>query len=79
MTVLLKTFNEVITTDKSKDALQDSISNLKDITVISLKFFKLLSILSWLFASSSSTDSVNFFNVWLISAILFIEVFMAIK
>ena len=32
MTVLLKTFNEVITTDKSKDALQDSISNLKDIT-----------------------------------------------
>ncbi len=32
MTVLLKTFNEVVTTDKSKDALQDSISNLKDIT-----------------------------------------------
>lgn len=32
MTILLKTFNEVVTTDKSKDALQDSISNLKDIT-----------------------------------------------
>ncbi|MDE7033631.1 MAG: MlaD family protein, partial [Mucispirillum sp.] len=32
MTVLLKTFNEVVTTEQSKDALQDSISNLKDIT-----------------------------------------------
>lgn len=32
MTTLLKSFNEVITTDESKNALQDSISNLKDIT-----------------------------------------------
>lgn len=32
MTTLLKSFNEVITTDQSKNALQDSISNLKDIT-----------------------------------------------
>lgn len=32
MTVLLKTFNEVVTTDQSKNALQDSIANLKDIT-----------------------------------------------
>lgn len=32
MTILLKSFNEVITTDESKNALQDSISNLKDIT-----------------------------------------------
>lgn len=32
MTTLLKSFNEIITTDKSKDALQDSIANLKDIT-----------------------------------------------
>lgn len=32
MEILLKSFNEVITTDKSKNALQDSISNLKDIT-----------------------------------------------
>lgn len=31
MTVLLKTFNEVVTTDQSKNALQDSIANLKDI------------------------------------------------
>ena len=30
--MLLKTFNEVITTDQSKNALQDSIANLKDIT-----------------------------------------------
>ncbi len=32
MTTLLKSFNEVITTDSSKNALKDSISNLKDIT-----------------------------------------------
>lgn len=32
MTTLLKSFNEVITTDESKNALQDSLSNLKDIT-----------------------------------------------
>mgnify|MGYP003375180789 CR=1 FL=1 len=32
MTTLLKAFNEVITTDTSKNALQDSIANLKDIT-----------------------------------------------
>lgn len=32
MTVLLKTFNEVVTTDQSKNSLQDSIANLKDIT-----------------------------------------------
>lgn len=32
MTILLKSFNDVITTDKSKNALQDSIANLKDIT-----------------------------------------------
>lgn len=32
MTTLLKSFNEVITTDESKNALQDSISNLKEIT-----------------------------------------------
>ena len=32
MTILLKTFNEVVTTDQSKNALQDSIANLKDIT-----------------------------------------------
>lgn len=32
MTTLLKSFNEVITTDESKNALQDSISNLKNIT-----------------------------------------------
>ena len=32
ITTLLKSFNEVITTDESKNALQDSISNLKDIT-----------------------------------------------
>ncbi len=32
MEILLKSFNEVITTDRSKNALQDSISNLKDIT-----------------------------------------------
>ncbi|MDY5049967.1 MAG: hypothetical protein SPF17_00940, partial [Candidatus Mucispirillum faecigallinarum] len=32
MTVLLKTFNEVVTTDQSKNALQDSTANLKDIT-----------------------------------------------
>ncbi len=32
MTILLKSFNEVITTDTSKNALQDSIANLKDIT-----------------------------------------------
>lgn len=32
MNTLLKTFNDVLSNDKSKDALQESIKNLKDIT-----------------------------------------------